>query len=613
MCRAAAAILGSRRSDMPQTHPTTPESTAAGQPQYTLASPASPLLGGADAIGGVGPVAGVSVKDFLTDGSLVAVCDELCRTTGLPIWVRDAGGDAIVPGIDGTVWHSVPDAQAAARAAKLAGLSDEVADEFFTAPLRTSAGVLGWLVLGSPDRAEAPEGVPSGPPAYVQSVQNALARLATAISEGCEAQLSLRQRVMELGALYRLSSMVVETEDTDRLLSAALELAIEVLRADAGSIGLIEEGHDRLVIKATRGLSAEWVNYSSALSHGGLLRQAAMRGEIVCVEDLATDEANVDPQRVRAEGLCSLLSTGLMYHGRAIGLIRLYTRRPRWFTLAERGLIRSIADQSAAAVLNARLKQVREENERVRRQMRLAADVQRRMLPRSMPETPALDVAARYVPSFELGGDFYDFIKLGPNLGGVIGDVVGKGVAAALLMSAVRASLRAHAQDVYDLDEVLFRVNAALANDTRDDEFATLWYGVFDPRTHDLTYCNAGHNPPLLFRSREHGGHGGVEELDVGGMALGIDAQQRYQRGVVHLGPGDVIVAYTDGITDAVNFAGKRFGKAALRSAVADLLIKEPGASAARIVEQVFWHVRQFAGLNTAPDDMTLVVVRVRA
>lgn len=591
--------------------PSAPPAATATPPAVAL--PATPTVMLRPGTGGPGAVgATLSVKDFLTDGSLMAVCDELSRTTGLPIWVRDTGGDAIVPGSDGTVWLSVPDVEAAARASALAGLGAPAADETFAAPLRTSAGVLGWLVLGSPDRAEAPDGVPAGPPAFVQSVRNALARLATAISEGCEAQLSLRQRIMELGALYRLSSMVVETEDVDRLLAVALELAIEVLRVDAGSIGLIEEGQDRLQIKATRGLSPEWVAYSAGLTHGGTLRQAALRGEIVCVEDLATDDTNLDPRRVRAEGLCSLLSTGLMYHGRAIGLVRLYSRRPRWFTLAERGLLRSIADQSASAVLNARLRQVREENDRVRRQMRLAADVQRRMLPRSMPETPALDMAARYVPSFELGGDFYDFLPLGENLGLAIGDVVGKGVAAALLMSAVRASLRAHAQDVYDLDEVLSRVNAALAVDTRDDEFATLWYGVFDPRTHDLTYCNAGHNPPLLLRSREGGGVGGVEELEVGGMALGIDARQRYDRGLVRLRPGDVLVAYTDGVTDAANFAGKRFGKSALRTAVTDLLIKEPGAPAARIVEQIFWHVRQFAGLNAATDDMSVAVARVR-
>jgi phosphoserine phosphatase RsbU/P len=552
----------------------------------------------------LGDSGAVSLRDFLTDGSLIAACDELCRTTGLPIWLRDRTGAAIVLSESGGLWDTVPDDRAAVRAAALAGVPHDPNASLFTAPLRTSAGELGSFVIAAPPTRDV-DGAAT--PASEASLRRALTRLATAISEGCEAQLSLRQRVMELGALYRLSSLVVETEDVDQLLSVALELAIDVLRADAGSIGLIEDERDELVIKATRNLSKEWVAYSAKLSHGGLLRQAALRGEIVCVEDLTTDEASVDPERVRSERLCSLFSTGLMYQGRAIGLIRLYSRVPRWFTLAERGLLRSIADQSAAAVNNARLRALREQDERVRRQMRLAADVQRRMLPRVSPDLPKLDVAARYVPSFELGGDFYDFLHLGPNLGLVVGDVVGKGIAAALLMSAVRASLRAHAQDVYDLDEVIARVNAALVADTRDNEFATLWYGIIDPATMDITYCNAGHNPPILFRA----GAAPVE-LDSGGMALGIDAAQRYDRGSVRLQPGDCLIAYTDGLTDAANFENQRFGKVRLHAAVQEALAKCGDVTAAEILEHVFWHLRQFVGLNAASDDLTLVVTRAR-
>src|SRR6185369_8574133 len=109
-------------------------------------------------------------------------------------------------------------------------------------------------------------------------------------------------------------------------------------------------------------------------------------------------------------------------------------------------------------------------------------DVQKRMLPREAPNIPPFEVAARYVPSFELGGDFYDFIDLGApgsnNMGIAVGDVVGKGIAASLLMASVRSSLRAFAQDVYDIDEIMRRVNGALVRDTLSNEFATLWYGV---------------------------------------------------------------------------------------------------------------------------------------
>ncbi|MBC7836139.1 MAG: SpoIIE family protein phosphatase [Phycisphaerales bacterium] len=430
--------------------------------------------------------------------------------------------------------------------------------------------------------------------------------------------MALRRRVLELGALHRLSSLLVQTEDVNRLLNVALDLAIEVLGVDAGSIAVIEEDRDELVVMGSRNLSETWVVQSALLSHGGALRKNALAGEIVWVNDLAEDERTINPEGAREEKLCSLLSTGLMDQGRPIGLIRLYTRSPREFTPAEHGLLRSIADQSAAAVMNARLKKLREENERVARQVSLAADVQRRMLPRSMPESMVFDIAARYIPSFELGGDFYDFIPLGGHLGIAVGDVVGKGVAAALLMSAVRASLRAHAQDLYDLDEVCSRVNAALAADTRDYEFATLWYAVIDPVTLRLTYCNAGHNPSMHFRVRKDRpvGEQDIAELAEGGMALGIDKLHRYDRGTAYLAPGDVLFAYTDGLTDAMDFSGQRFGKARLRATLLEAMNaqRNGGAevTAASIIERVFWHLRQFCGLAPRSDDISVVVMRVR-
>jgi sigma-B regulation protein RsbU (phosphoserine phosphatase) len=258
---------------------------------------------------------------------------------------------------------------------------------------------------------------------------------------------------------------------------------------------------------------------------------------------------------------------------------------------------------------------LQQREQRIQRQVQLAADVQRRMLPRRVPQIPALDVAARYVPSFELGGDFYDFFELGANFGVAIGDVVGKGIAAALLMASVRASLRAHVQDVYHIDEVLSRVNAALCRDTLDNEFATLWYGVIDTEKLRMTYSAGGHEPPMVFRvppGAAPGTAAAIEELSIGGMAVGIDPLQVYQRGTYDLRAGDVFVAYTDGVTDTLDFSGKKFGKQRLRQVVLKLLADEPEAGASRIADHILWQLRQFAGILERPDDQTLVVVRVR-
>jgi hypothetical protein len=262
-----------------------------------------------------------------------------------------------------------------------------------------------------------------------------------------------------------------------------------------------------------------------------------------------------NPEQAEREGLASMLFAGIIYQGRPIGVLQVGTAERRSFSRFQRDLLQAMAQLVAAAIENARLDRSRRETERVQRQLRLAADVQRRMLPRHLPEIDPLHVAARYVPSFELSGDFYDFLSLDGHLGVAIGDVAGKGVAASLLMASVRSSLRAYAQDLYDIDQIMARVNAALTRDTLDNEFATLFYGVIDPVAMRLTCCNAGHEPPLLLRGDE------VIHLDIGGMIVGVDAGQEYERAVVDLEPGDLLLLYTDGLIDARNDAGEAFGR----------------------------------------------------
>jgi sigma-B regulation protein RsbU (phosphoserine phosphatase) len=170
-------------------------------------------------------------------------------------------------------------------------------------------------------------------------------------------------------------------------------------------------------------------------------------------------------------------------------------------------------------------------------------------------------------------------------------------------------------QDVYHIDEIVSRVNAALCRDTLDNEFATLWYGVIDTATLKMTYCAGGHEPPMVFRLPPNP-HAGVlheiQELSVGGMAVGIDPTQHYQRGTFDLMEGDVVIAYTDGVTDTLDFSGKKFGKQRLRQAIIRLLAEEPRAGAARIADHLFWELRQYAGILERPDDQTVVVVRVK-
>jgi sigma-B regulation protein RsbU (phosphoserine phosphatase) len=203
-----------------------------------------------------------------------------------------------------------------------------------------------------------------------------------------------------------------------------------------------------------------------------------------------------------------------------------------------------------------------------------------------------------------LGGDFYDFIDLPPgNMGLAICDVSGKGVRASLLMASIRASLRAHASNIYDMSEVLERVNADLCRDRLVSDFATLFYGVLDRKSRRFTYSNAGHPPPLLYRDKT------FTRLGLGGPVLGIDAEARWVHDFVDLRKGDTLLAYTDGLIEGMNFEDEPFGVGRVEKAILNAVTL--GYNADGIVKHVLWEMRRFTGLQTRGDDLTMIAIKV--
>jgi sigma-B regulation protein RsbU (phosphoserine phosphatase) len=206
-----------------------------------------------------------------------------------------------------------------------------------------------------------------------------------------------------------------------------------------------------------------------------------------------------------------------------------------------------------------------------------------------------------YVPSFDLGGDFYDFISLpDENLGLVIADVSGKGVPASLVMASVRAALRAQVDNLYYLYEVMQRLNLMLHRDANTAEFVTLFYGVLDTTIRRLTYCNAGHPPPLLLRD------GQLADLGSDNLVLGINPDEKYEQHIVELQTDDLLLLYTDGLSDAMNFRDERFGTQRVRAGFA-----KGGPSAEIVAQNMLWDMRRFVGLTKRTDDVTLVVARM--
>ncbi|HEV2380243.1 MAG TPA: PP2C family protein-serine/threonine phosphatase [Terriglobia bacterium] len=233
-----------------------------------------------------------------------------------------------------------------------------------------------------------------------------------------------------------------------------------------------------------------------------------------------------------------------------------------------------------------------------------ACEVQRGFMPHSLPEIDALSYGAECRQVLELGGDCYDFVPLAQNrLAVTIGDASGKGLAAALMISNVQSSLRTAALlSGNDGAALLGAVNRQVHASALADRYATLFYGVFDGATRRLRYVNAGHNPPMVIRR-----DGSIDWLETGGAPVGMFADSAYSEGTVQLHVGDLLLAYTDGVTETVNPAGEEWGIEGLRQAAT----ASDAQSAREIVNAIFTSIDEFSrGRQT--DDATLVVMRVQ-
>jgi len=435
--------------------------------------------------------------------------------------------------------------------------------------------------------------------------QDILKLMAGVIGGMYDRQRQLRTRAEQLATLYTLTGEFAGQRDLQNLLDMVVQTVVKSLKAKACSIRLFNEERTELVIKAVANLSKTYLDKGPILLSESMIDQEVVAtGKPVYIADERSDPRVLYPAEARREGIVSALCAPMMHKSKPEGVLRVYMSRKHQFDWFEASLLSAIAAQAAAAIVNTRLNAEALRAARMDYALATAAEVQRQMIPAKPPQYRRLQIGTVYEPCYELGGDFYDFIELpDDNLGVVICDVAGKGVRASLLMAAIRASLRAHASSVYEMSRVLQNVNRDLCRDSQVGDFATLFYGVIDMTRKVLTYVSAGHLPPWLFRGDQ------VRRLSTRGAVLGVDSNNQWRHDAIGLQSGDVIVAYTDGLPDAMNFADEPFGEQRVRAAA--LAAIAAGQSADGIVKHVLWEMRRFAGLQNRGDDLTIVSIRV--
>ncbi len=350
----------------------------------------------------------------------------------------------------------------------------------------------------------------------------------------------------------------------------------------------------------------ETVGYPESLAHAGPLHCCegivghvlhTSRGRVV-------PDVTMDPYyiQVRAETRSELAAPLIGSGGKTIGVINLESDKPNAYNEADLELLTLFANVVAIAIEKAHLHQEMLEKRRLESELRIARQVMEALMPSQAPTVTHFEIFGRMIPSAEVGGDYYDFIDVADGrLGVVIADVSGKGVPAALIMATFRASLHALLGNDFALRAVFSRLNRLLLEITRDRHFVTAFYGELDAEGRRMFYLNAGHNPPLLIREGEP-----VKLLSTGGIPLGILKNATFSEDIVYFLPGDSLILYTDGVTEAENAEGEPYGVHRLEQVVRRNLRH----SAAELCEAIIEDVRQHAEADARSDDLTVVVIR---
>jgi len=326
----------------------------------------------------------------------------------------------------------------------------------------------------------------------------------------------------------------------------------------------------------------------------------------------------LDQRVARSLGQAQVFATSVACRGWQGGRLYVFSSRAGFsWSEVHRRHVQLVADLTAVALENDGLVQQQRRHERLDRQLSTGAAIQAQLLPDHCPVIAGVELAARCRPAFEVGGDYYDFIPTRPQLSGrrreqgrwalVMGDVMGKGIPAGLLMTLLRGMLRAEVLSGHEPGRILHDLNAMAQEDlAHSHRFVTLFYSDYDPRTRQLRYANAAHNPPLIWRRQG----GRVDRLDAAGLLIGLQADAEFSSQQLVLEPGDVLLYYTDGVTEATGFSGERFEEKRLVDALQHSC--RSGATAQQILEQLFARLDRFVGADrTLEDDASLVVLKV--
>ena len=429
---------------------------------------------------------------------------------------------------------------------------------------------------------------------------------ANQITKTEDSPAELKRRIEELETKLRFlmeaTKALASTLDLGELLGRILEVAKSQAGAERGTLFLVDEKTEEIWSLIAHGMEQREIRLPLGQ---GIAGQVAKSGEILNIPDAYSDprfDREVDARTgYRTRSLLCLPIRNK--RGKIIAALQLLNKQSGPFTAGDIDFLLALSDHMALALENAQLHRAQLEKERLEREMALARDIQRSLLPETPPELPGYDIVVLNEPCYEVGGDYYDFLQLDPNtLMVVIADVEGKGISSAMVMSNLQAMLRALAPGVHSLERLAESLNHMILTGTRGGKYLTMFLGVIDIPGRSISYVNCGHVPPVIVRTQ-----GEPVDLTEGGMVVGLLDNLKYERGQVRFQPGDVLILCTDGITESMDREGEEYGSKRLVECVQNSI----SHTAARIVNAVAADVSAYSRLGTHLDDKVLVAIRV--
>jgi serine phosphatase RsbU (regulator of sigma subunit) len=405
-----------------------------------------------------------------------------------------------------------------------------------------------------------------------------------------------------LALISKVGVTLLASATLDETLRQVALLVFDAVPAERCLIMLREGDDGELKVRAAE-MSDRRPDVGEVRVSRTIVEEVVKRGRSVLTSDAQHDPRFMS-STVTFQGIRSVLAVPLGVGERIFGMI--YADSPfatSRFTEDHLKVLTTLGSVAAIRVENTRLLEEHLEQERYDRELQLAREIQQRFQPTAPPSVPGYELQGISFPSYQIGGDYYDFIPCQDGrLVIALGDVSGKGTSAALLMSSLHAAVHAQVASCRPITETVGAVNRYLADNTPANRFVTLFYAELDPLTGALSFINAGHNPPLI----AHGSDGTLEQLGAGGLPLGILPDYDYREGRTQLRAGDVLVVYSDGVTETQNPEGDEFGTARLQDVIAQNL----DLTASGIRDKIEASLSAFAQGTPAVDDITLVIVK---